>query len=76
MATITGYVETQMSLDFPLEFFLSIYSSREEETLRWSSSDNLTASMFIAASDLSEARRERLTSSLSLQGVDVPAHTF
>ena len=32
--------------------------------------------MFIVASDLSEARRERLPSSLSLQGVDVPAHTF
>ena len=39
-------------------------------------SDNLTTSMFIVASDLSEAQGERLTSSLSLQGVDVPAHTF
>ena len=31
--------------------------------------------MFIVASDLSEAQRERLTSSLSLQGVDVTAYT-
>ena len=32
--------------------------------------------MFIVASDLSEAQRERLTSSLSLQGVEVTAYTF
>ena len=39
-------------------------------------SDNLTTLMFTVASDLSEAQRERLTSSLSLQGVDVTAYTF
>ena len=38
-------------------------------------SDNLTTLMFIVASDLSEAQRERLTSSLSLQGVEVTAYT-
>ena len=32
--------------------------------------------MFTVASDLSEAQRERLTSSLSLQGVTVTAYTF
>ena len=32
--------------------------------------------MFTVASDLGEAQRERLTSSLSLQGVDVTAYTF
>ena len=32
--------------------------------------------MFTVASDLSEAQRERLTSSFSLQGVDVTAYTF
>ena len=32
--------------------------------------------MSIVASDLSEAQRERLTSSLSLQGVNVTASTF
>ena len=32
--------------------------------------------MFIVASDLSEVQRERLTSSLSLQGVNVAAYTF
>ena len=39
-------------------------------------SDNLTTLLFIVASDLSEAQRIRLTSSLSLQGVDVTAYTF
>ena len=39
-------------------------------------SDNLATLMFIVASDLSEAQRERLTSSLSLQGVNVTAYTF
>ena len=39
-------------------------------------SDNLTTLMFIVASDLSEAQRERLTSSLSLNGVNVTAYTF
>ena len=39
-------------------------------------SDNLTTLMFIDASDLSEAQRERLTSSLSLQAVEVTAYTF
>ena len=38
--------------------------------------DNLTTLMFIVASDLSEAQRERLTSSLSLRGMKVPAYTF
>ena len=39
-------------------------------------SDNLTTLMFIVASDLSEAQRERLTSSISLQGADVTACTY
>ena len=39
-------------------------------------SDNLTTLMFIVASDLSKAQRERLTSSLSLRGMNVPAYTF
>ena len=39
-------------------------------------SDNLTTLMFIVASDLNEAQRERLTSSLSLQGVGVTAYSF
>ena len=39
-------------------------------------SDLLTTLMSIVASDLSEAQRERLTSSLSLQGVNVTASTF
>ena len=38
--------------------------------------DNLTTLMFIVSSHLSEAQRERLTSSLSLQGVNVTAFTF
>ena len=38
--------------------------------------DNLTTLMFVVASDLSEAQRERLSSSLSLQGVNVTAYTF
>ena len=39
-------------------------------------SDNVTTFMFIFPRDLSEAQRERLTSSLSLQGVNVTAYTF
>ena len=39
-------------------------------------SDHLTTLMFIVASDLSEAQGERLTGSLSLKGMDVPAYTF
>ena len=39
-------------------------------------SDNLTTFLFTVASDLSDAQRERLTSFLSLQGVDVIAYTF
>ena len=39
-------------------------------------SDNLTTLMFIVASDLSEAQRERRTSSLSLQKMNVTAYTF
>ena len=42
----------------------------------FSFSDNLTTLMFIVASDLSEAQSERLTSSLSLQGMDISAYTF
>ena len=38
--------------------------------------DNLTTLMFVVASDLSEAQRERLKSSLSLQGVEVTAYTL
>ena len=48
---------------------------RKHESL-FSFSDNLTTLMFIVASDLSEAQRERFTSSLSLRGMNVPAHTF
>ena len=36
-------------------------------------SDNLTILMVIVASDLSEAQRERLTSSFSLKSVNVTA---
>ena len=39
-------------------------------------SDNLTTLMFVVASDLSEAQRERLKSSLSLQEVEVTAYTL
>ena len=39
-------------------------------------SDSLTTLMLTVASDLSEAQRERLTGSLSLQGVEVTAETF
>ena len=41
-------------------------------------SDNLTRLMFIVVSDLREAQRERerLTSSLSLRCMNVPAYTF
>ena len=39
-------------------------------------SDNLTTLMCIDASDLSEAQRNRLTSSLSLLGMNVLAYTF
>ena len=38
-------------------------------------SDIITALMFIVASDLGEAQRERLTSSLSLQGMNVTPET-
>ena len=38
--------------------------------------DNLTTLMFIVASDLSETQREKLTSSLYLRGMDIPAYTF
>ena len=39
-------------------------------------SDKLSTLMFVVASDLSEAQRERLMSALSLQGMDVTACTF
>ena len=39
-------------------------------------SDNLTTLLSPVASDLSEDKRERLTSSLSLQGGNVTAYTF
>ena len=39
-------------------------------------SDNLTMLMFIGANDLGENQRERLTSSLSIQGMDVTTFTF
>ena len=39
-------------------------------------SDNLTMLLFIVASDLSEAQRERLKSSFSLKGVSDTAYTF
>ena len=39
-------------------------------------SDNLTTLVFIVASDLSEAQRERLTSSLSLKGMNVTVYTL
>ena len=40
------------------------------------SSDKLTTSTIIDARDLSELQRERLTSSLSIQGMDVTTYTF
>ena len=43
---------------------------------RFPFSDNLTTLMFIVANALSEAHRERLASSLFLQGVDVTAYSF
>ena len=39
-------------------------------------SDNLTTLMFIVASDLNEAQRERLTSSLALLEMNVTAYTL
>ena len=39
-------------------------------------SDNLTTLMFTGANDLGENQRERLTSSLSTQGMDVTTFTF
>ena len=39
-------------------------------------SDNLTTLMFIVASDLSEIQRERLTSTLSLRRMNIPAYTL
>ena len=39
-------------------------------------SDNLTTLMFIVASDLSEAQRERLSSFLSLRNMTVTAYTL
>ena len=38
--------------------------------------DNLTTFVFFVASDLSATQRERLTSSLSIQEIDVTAYTF
>ena len=38
--------------------------------------DNLITLMFIVASDLTEAQRERLTSSLSLKGMNITVYTF
>ena len=38
--------------------------------------NNLTTLVFVVASDLSEAQRERLMSALFLQGMDVAAYTF
>ena len=48
----------------------------KEESGYSGSSDKLTTSMFIVASYLSEAQSERLTSSPSLLGVNVPAYTL
>ena len=39
-------------------------------------SDNLTTLMFIVASDLGEAQKERLTSALSLKGLNVTVYTL
>ena len=52
-------------------------SSTEQETahtMLFPFNDNLTTLMFIVSSDLSEAQRERLTSSFCLQGVNVTAY--
>ena len=54
-------------------------SSTEQKTTHerlFPFSGNLKTLMFIAASDLTEAQRERLTSSLSLQGVNVTDNTL
>ena len=59
--------------------FLPVSSTTEQKTAHeksFPSSDNLTALMFTVACDLSETKRERLTSFLSLQGVNVAAYTF
>ena len=50
--------------------------TNEEPRKAFSIRDNLTTLMFIIPSDLSEAQRERLTSLLSLRGVNVTACTF
>ena len=51
------------------------YTSDNHERL-FPFSDNLTTLMFTAASDFSEIQRERLTSTLSLRGMTVPAYTL
>ena len=43
---------------------------------RFPFSDNMTTLMFIVVSGLSDAQRERLTSSFPLLGMNVTAHTF
>ena len=48
---------------------------KKHESL-FSFSDNLTTWMFIVASDVIEAQRERLTSSLSLKGMNTTTSTF
>ena len=66
-------------------FCLRIYWKQEKGGMphRWSPtkgffpfSENLTTLMFIGANDLGENQRERLTSSLSIQGMDVTTFTF
>ena len=47
------------------------YTGEQNHEKLFPFSDNLTTLMFIVVSDLSEAQKERLTSSLSLQGMNV-----
>ena len=57
---------------------LPTFSSTEQKTAHtrlFPFRDNLTTLMFMVANDLSPGR-ERLASSLSLQGVNVTAYTF
>ena len=53
-----------------------VHLRTSDRTRNFSIRRKLTTLMLFVASDLSEAQRERLTSSLSLQGVTVTAYTF
>ena len=62
-----------------LEDMLPMFVTSEQVTTHerlFPFSDTLAKLMFNVASDLSEAQRERLASSFSLQGVNVTVYTF